>query len=264
MKETRRFVIRKKIFTKTDFLNIGKLFLSEYSSAQQNKNHASLEFRISCTDGTSYESESIELFDDGGILDLKKINTLEITFHNYMLDSYINISVVRGGGYSDALIINGKDQNWVNGVFTRLKEIIDSLKPQDNFLIRHKTALLHITALGIGIFIYFILWLILYRHIEPIKNPSETVKTIRSFFQTYPFFVRSLYWFLYWGMGIPWAPHIRTWLLNLWPNIEFDFGPEHLKVEKLRRIRIAMVFSIAIIPIILSIAYDLVKWFLAK
>ena len=264
MNETRRFDIRQKIFTKIDFLNIGKLFLSEYSSAQKNENHASIAFRVSCADGTSYESETIELFDDGGILDLKRINTLEITFHNYTLESYMNISVVRGGGYSDVLIIRGKDQNWVNGIFTRLKEIIDSLKPQDNFIIRHKTALLHIIAFGTGILIFSILWLIWYRHIEPVKNPSETVKTIRSFFKTHPYFEKSIELFLFWFLGIPWAPYIRSWLLTLWPSIEFDFGPEHLKIEKLRRVRIALVFSIAIIPIVLLIGHDLVKWFFIK
>jgi len=65
-------------------------------------------------------------------------------------------------------------------------------------------------------------------------------------------------------MGIPWASEVRRWLLNLWPEIELDFGPEHLKVEKLRRLRISIVFSIAIIPIILTIVYDIAKSFLIK
>ena len=68
----------------------------------------------------------------------------------------------------------------------------------------------------------------------------------------------------YWLMGIPWAPYIRNWLLNLWPVIEFDFGPEHMKVEKLRRLRISIVFSTAIIPIVIAIGYDLLKYFLTK
>jgi len=264
MKETRRFAIKQKIFTKRDLLNIGELFLSEYSAAKENEERASIEFRISCPDGTSYESESIEFFDNGGVLDRKIINTFEITFHNYSKDNYINITVVRGGGYNDELVVKGENPTWVNGVFNRLKEIIDLLKPQDNFIIRHKTFLLHLISFGVGVFIYFILWLMFYRHIEPIKNPTETIKTIRTFFKAHPFLMFILDWVMFWLLGIPWAPYIRRWLLTLWPNIEFDFGPEHFKVEKKRRMRLAMVFSVAIIPIVLSIGYDLAKLFITK
>lgn len=265
MKETRRLDINKKIFTKTDILNIGKLFLREYTSTKEAENHSSISFQVNCFDGTSYESESIELFDDGGILDLKRINSLEISFQNYTLDRYMNISLVHGGSFNrHNLLVRGNDQDWVNGIFTRLKEIIDSIKPQDNWIIKHKTLILHIIALGVGTILYSVLWLILYQHIEPIKNPSERVKTIRSFFKTYPFLPYLIMWFGIWLMGIGWAILIRRWLLNLWPDIEFDFGPEHMKVEKLRRLRISIVFSTAIIPIVLAIGYDLLKYFLTK
>ncbi len=263
MKETRRLEIKKKIFAKVDILNIGRLFLHEYESARETKNGSSITFEISCVDGTSYESESIELFDEGGIIDLKRINSFEMTFYHYTLDRRMNISAVHGG-YRDYLLVRGCDQNWVNGIFTKLKEIIDSIRPQDNWIIRYRTLVLHIIALGVGRIFYSLLWLILYQHIEPSENPSETVKTIRSFFTTYPYLVYLINWFLIWVMGIPWAYMIRSWLLDLWPGIEFDFGPEHMKVEKLRRLRISMVCTVGIIPIVLAIGYDLLKYFLAK
>jgi len=263
LKETRRFYIKQKIFKKTDFLNIGKIFHKEYNLAQKDNNNSSISFRVDCIDGTSYESESLELFDDGSILDQKKAKFIEISFHNYTLDQYMNISVVHGGGYGDNLIIRGVDSTWVNGIFTRLKEIIDCLKPQDNFLIRHKTALLHIIALSIGKIFFLLISLALdYVHIEPIKNPSEILQKIRLFFATYPYFINLIEWFCSWLMGIGSAYAIRTWLLKLWPDIEFDLGPEHLKIEKLRRMRIAIVFSIGIIPFCISIIYDLVKYYL--
>lgn len=262
MKETRKFEIKNKIFTKKDILNIGEIFLNEYKSAQKAGDHSSIMFKINCVDDTSYESESINLFDNGGILDTKKIDLLEITFHNYMAEKYINISVVSGGYYRNNLLVRGDDENWVRGIFTKLKEIIDSIKPQDNFIIRHKTAVLHVIAFGVGIFLRFLLLSILDINSGYTKYPSETVKIIASFLVAHSYLMFPLDWFTSWVMGISWAPLIRSWLLNFWPSIEFDFGPEHLKVEKLRRIRITMVFSIVIIPIVLEIAYDLVKYFL--
>lgn len=262
MKETRRFEIKKKIFTKADLLNIGILFLNEYKFAQEVGNHSLLTFQIYCSDGTSYESKSIDIFDVGGILDLKRLISLEITFLNYNVGSFINISFIHGGGYRDCFVVRGDDRYWVNGVFTRLREIIDSIKPQDNWVLRHKSLFLHLIALGIGTIINAVLGYILFQHIEPIKNPSRIVETIRSFIDSKPYIRYLINWFITWLMGIPWAPYISNWLLKLWPDIEFDFGPEHMKAEKLRRIRISIVLSIAIIPILVSAGYDLFKYFL--
>lgn len=259
MKETRQIVIKKKIFTKSDILNIGQILLNEYNSAQKKEHHSSVAFKLNCSDGTSYESESYELFENGSIIDIKKINSLEMSFSNYKLESYINFSITHGNEYGNHLIVRGNDRNWVDGLFTRLKEIINSVKPQNHWILKYKTLILHLIALGVGVIIYSILNFLLYRHIQPIKNPSDTVQAIRTFFITNPFFVYLIDWFLRWFMGIPWAISIRSWLLNLWPVIEFDFGPEHMKVEKNRRFRIALIFSSVVIPIFLSILYDIFK-----
>jgi hypothetical protein len=265
MKETRRLYIKKKVFTKSDILNIGQILLSEYQSAQKAKNRSSITFQLNCVDGTSYESESTELFDNGSIIDLKRTGSLEMSFHDYELDRYIIISVTPGGGeYGNHLIVRGDDRNWVDGVFTRSKEIVDSVKPQENWILKYKTLILHVSALGIGIIIYSVFNFVLDGLIEPIEIPSETVKAIQTFFKTYPLFLYLLVWFLKWCMGISLAPYLRGWLLNLWPEIEFDFGPEHMKVEKERRLRILIVFSTVVIPIVLAIGYDIVKSLLMK
>ena len=60
-------------------------------------------------------------------------------------------------------------------------------------------------------------------------------------------------------MGFFGAFYLRNWLLSLWPTIEFDFGPEHLNIEKSRRNRILVFITFAVIPIVLTLGYDLVK-----
>jgi hypothetical protein len=259
MRETRRYNIANRVFTKTDIMNIGKVFLDEYKSAQDAGHHSTVTFRISCTDNTSYESEDMGLFDEGSVVDLKRTISIGIAFDDYKLARGMYITLFNGGGYDDCLAVKGDDQNWVNGVFIKIKEIVDSTKPQDNWIIRHRTFLLHLNALGIGIIVWSVLDFLLDSFVKPIENPSDTVKSMRAFFKTYPLCSVLFVWFLRWLPGIPYAYWIRDWLLKLWPPIEFDFGPEHLKVEKMRRFRISVVVSTIVIPLILAIVYDFVK-----
>jgi len=264
MKETRRLDIKKKVFTKRDILNIGHILLSEYQSAQKAEHYSSIAFQLICDDGTSYESESIELFEDGNIIDLKRTRTLEMHFRDSELDRRIYISVAHGEKYGNYLIVTGKDINWVNGLFTRLQETINSVKPQENWILKHKTLILHVSALGIGTILYSAFWFVLHRHIKPIENPPEILKAMRIFFKTYPLFSYLFDWFMNWAAGIPLALCFRIWLLNLWPDIEFDFGPEHMKIEKTRRLRISIIFFVAVVPIVLAIGHDIVKALLRK
>lgn len=259
MEETRRFNIEKKIFKKSDIKNIGKVFLEEYKNAQEKEHNSSITFRLDCIDNTSYESENIGLLDDGNIIDIKRTRTIEITYHNYELRRYMNISLIHGNSYENTLIVRGQDQNWVNGIFTKIKEIIDSIQPQDNWILKHKTLLLHLNALGIGIIFFAIFNLLILQYIEPIENPSGNVLQLRTFFETYPLFIYLVGGFLKWMVGMSWAPEIRSWVLSLWPLIEFDFGPDHLKIEKMRRLRMSIFLSTAIIPLSVSIVSNIIN-----
>lgn len=259
MKETRRYNIEKRIFIKSDIINIGKVFLKEYEFSKENETNSSISFRLDCIDNTSYESEDIGLFDEENIIDIKRTKNIEISYHDYKLNRFMNLTLVHGKYNNSILIVNGDDQNWVNGIFTKIKELIDSTKPQDNWIIKHKTFLLHLNALGIGIILYAILNILIYQHIEPIKNPSETVLNFRAFFTTYPILLYAFGLLSRWVIGMPVALYLRDGLLSLWPEIEFDFGPEHLKIEKIRRLRISVFIITAVIPIILSVGYELFK-----
>jgi len=262
MKESRRLKIESKVFEKKNILSLAEKLKSEYIEAQKQGDNSSLTYQIACSDNTTYESETLDLFDDEGIIDIKRSTAIEMTYWNHTQDKHINISLVHGGGYSDGAIIRGCNKDWVRGVFTDIKEKFDSIKPQANWILKHKTLLLHLLALGAGVVTYFVIWLIFYRNIEPIENPSEQVKAIRLFFKARPLIAGLLNWFLFWVMGIgTWAFPVWSWLLKLWPTVEFDFGPEHMKLEKQRRIRTILVFSIIIIPTFLAIAYDVAKAF---
>lgn len=263
MKETRRQNIKNKIFVKNNILNIGNIFFQEHEKAKKEGNRSTIIFRLNCVDNTSYESESLSLFEDGNILDIKKASSIEMHFMNYELNSSLDFSIVNGGGYSDFIFVSGEDQNWVNGLFTRLKETIDSVKPQDNWFLRHKTLLRHLAALGIGTIVYLMLYfmfILISSTDHPITTENSFLIAILLFFNKHTF-IQYLYNRIIgpWFVGYFWAPFLLDWLFELWPSIEFDFGPEHLKYEKMRRNRLYLFFIAVILPIIIAVSYDLAK-----
>ena len=261
-KETRRLTVKNKVFTKADVQRLARFFSSEYEavrdSEQSSAHYCALTFQVDCADGTSYESESVELLEDEGPIDIKKTNSLQMTLHT--LDQKVDFSI-REGRYSEgSLIVRGCDKHWVNGTFSTLEDIIDSVKPQDNWILRHRTSSLHLIALGTGSLIFLLLDALVYPHIPPIENPSDSIQALRDYIWATPWFAFLFAWFLRWFMGISvLAFHLRSWLLDLWPQIEFDFGPEHMNLEVARRAKVVAVFSIVIIPIAIAIVPDILN-----
>ena len=161
------------------------------------------------------------------------------------------------GNHDNDLSVRGTEKNWVQGTFTDLQEIIESVKPQDNFILRHKGVILHVISIGIGSLVYLILNFLIYDRIKPIQNPSEFLIGIRDFFRTNLWAYYLLEIFLRWSNGLVFAYYIRKWLVKLWPEIEFDFGPDHMNILKVRRQRIWSVSSLVIIPVLIDIFLNL-------
>lgn len=136
---------------------------------------------------------------------------------------------------------------------------MNALKPQEPWFFRHKTLFLHLLALGVGYAVYTILDILWYRHISPLENPSQNILAIREFLQQNHIFYVLIQAFLFWLQGIFPALWLQEWIFKLWPSVEFDFGPEHQKLEKLRRFRMGLILTVAIAPLLVNLIYDLVS-----
>lgn len=150
------------------------------------------------------------------------------------------------------LTISGTDSDWVTARFTQIKELIDTVKIQESWFIDNIKLITHVAAICFGHIALSIATPILELFITPIENPSESLQITRVFFSNNPLMKGLLYLLLIWISGMSFSLIFRDWLLKLWPKIEFDFGPEHLKIIKLRRIRIYQACTIVIIPVLIS------------
>ena len=253
-REKRSSIICWHVFSKKDIRLLAQFLFTEYEEAQKLSHHSSIVFQLKCQGGISYESDSIQIFDDGGPIDIKKTEVIQMTFYDYSLDQIIDVSIAAGNNDGE-LSIRGTDKNWVQGNFTSLLEIIDSITPQKNIILKNKELLLHLIAIGIGSLFYFINSLLFQDiPIQPINETSIAFLPFIVLLQHNKWLAYFFVLFLIWLIGIfTFAHPIQRWFLDLWPNIEFNFGPEHLNIQKRRRERIWVISTLIIFPFAINI-----------
>lgn len=236
MKETRTINIGRKIFKKEDLKSISKIFRNEYQNSYESGNNTDLKFTYRCIDNITIQNESVKVFDEHGLLDMKKTSNVDFTFYDYTDDKYINLNVTHGDYGSNEIKISGDGETWTRHISNLFEDELEAIKPQSNFF-KHQyiigAVLSCITAGTICFYITKITGIPLFKKNE---TPSEAGWIVSSFYL----------------MGSVIVIPLFTWLIKLWPAIEFDFGPEHMKYEKQKKIRLWIVLSVVIIPIILS------------
>lgn len=229
MVETREKTIKDKVFTKTDIRNIWGIFNSQPREPKTSYfSDPSLEVQIICRDETRYESENDELFSDGDIIDLKRVESISIKYRNFKEDKKITIDLMHGNRtyYNNKLTVKGKDKDWVAGVFSRFETLLSSVKPQQHWFLSYKSLFLLVGT------VFFVIALLSF--FTFIEKTSQYI--IFAVLFTFP--------------GLALFSLFIDWVIQLWPSVEFDFGPEHQKVEKNRRIRLGTFFTIAILPLL--------------
>jgi hypothetical protein len=264
MKETIRKKIDGRVFKKNDIIKLAELVERNYSNDDVDDistDHIArqINYRINCTDNTTYESGSIALLKDEDILDIKKTKSIEFSYSNYKLQKSIKLQLSHSGNEYDNCIISGDDRNWVNGTFSEIIEKINSAEPRDNFIIRHPWLFYIIIAISVGFTvvksILFILGTTYDKAIFGV-NFSALWPNLSSSFINYYIHLCITYFIV---GTLTFALPISRQILKLWPLIEFDFGPEHSKLEKKRRKKLSFWFLLIIGPLIVSVIYDIIK-----
>jgi len=267
MKQTRKIVIKNRVFSLDDLQRIGKVLKKQQDLARKSDHHTDTSFQIEFSDNTSIESDNIDVLSEDFVRRPGRPVQVRFSFHNYTLHRRIEFSLSHGEAeFGNDALISGEEQNWVSENFLALKEAIDSVKPQSFWFRRHPALLLHLIALGIGSLAQFsidILMTALISHtgLEHVIIPLEPNSPWRVFLQSIVPVLYVLLWVWRWLLGLMCGAFgIRAWLLSLWPNIEFGFGAEHLNIEKTQRARLVAVLSLMVIPIVTSVIYDILKF----
>jgi hypothetical protein len=240
MRETRSIDVRKKVFSKDDLRHIWSLLNSQ--KMPERLYLPPLTVQIKCADGIRYESDNGDFLNDGNIVDLKKIKTIDFEYRNLEDDRKISVSLTHGdSSYSNDVTIAGGDADWVAGTFNKFQDILAAVRPQEHWFFKNRGWFFCIEVLAFGWSLFILAHFTIGSRNSVtefiVSNPANAVGNALVF-----------------GVfgAIP-ASLLQTLLLPLWPNVEFFFGPEHFQFESLRRKRLAFFLTVVVLPSLLSL-----------
>lgn len=263
MKETRHLNVERRRFTKSDLLALGAVFLAEAEAARVGKRRHEIELTLHCADGTDYSSEDMSHFADGAEADLKPPKSVGFRFIDYERGRWMDLSLTHGKGYTDGCTVRGSDRDWVQGVFTRVKERLAAAAPSRCWFTDHPTLTYHLLAVGFGSFLDLVIsYWVRAAIARGIIVPPSTERTdgFTVLLSQVPALAIAITWAVRWFLGgIPALP-VREWILRAWPDVELDLGPEHLKLEKMRRQRILAFVMAVLVPLLVAIVYDIARF----
>lgn len=243
MRETKEKKVEDKIFNKENIRSIWSIVNDKFVEsgdllAINTHSRATIMLTIICFDGTKYESDLGDMLADGEMIDLKKVESVNIDYQDYTLSKMVSVTLSQND-YASKFIVKGQDRNWVAGTFGSLDLIFNSVKPQSSWFNKYKIFIMNIMAFLIGFTIYKTLDFVFFHYDKPLFP--------------YPFIL-----IYFWSCGIFISMLLTNLIERLWPSIEFDFGPEHEKLEKNRRNKLGLFISIVIIPFIINLIYGLI------
>lgn len=90
---------------------------------------------------------------------------------------------------------------------------------------------------------------------------NETTLLVRHLVHTNAFTYNFTLYLLGFCFGVFPAFSIRNYFGKLWPYLEFQIGPIHELEESRKRDKIRNLITLIIIPLILAILYDVLKYF---
>ena len=257
MKILKKLKISEVIIKPENIREIAEIVYKEYSQDLEKNQHLSLKFILKSYDNTQYESEDMDIFSDGGIIDSRRIIAIEMEYHNYSKDKRLFIDLEHTTGKwsrGNEVIISGCDEIWANGVLKSIENSVSNWKKQETWPYRYKWPLTIIFAIGIGL-LYLNLLDFIMSYVIVIPPMSPKPQWAIEF--------RSLFIFIYYLTGCMcglWpASYIVDKICKLYPCVEFILGPEHFHIEEKRRAKLYKTISIGVIPLVISIIIELTR-----
>jgi len=258
LRETRRITIADKVFTANDLWRLATILEKQRALAKGTEQHFEVSFSIAFENRITREADSPEILTEEELNASSRPIAVEMSFNNFTLKRSVSIRLMHGNFPSfNTIVVSGSESRWLNRAFSDLQEAIARVAPQKVWLARYQVILTLLIALFMGHSVSALLKLfvdLLVRYSHPVTVAAPTwIHQIFELIAASPVIsiLLSITWRLVLGMS--WgAPALTSWIISLWPSVEFDFGLEHVKVEKSRRKKLAIALSLIVLPLLIS------------
>lgn len=259
-KQSRKLAIRGKIFTLTDLGRLANIFRREFDRAKKSEHQADLTFEVRFENGTAFEGEDVSLFSEDTMAYDSRPTRVECTFVNYTMGRRMSMSLDHGDARdSNQISVRASEDKWLMATFTFLEEALRTVRPQNDWPRRWSFAIILGVSFSIG---SLALWLMQWAALT-IRGPGIPLLDTQPPHSTSVqiALVLVVKWIAALVIGLLFSPWTAQILTRSWPDIEFAFGLPHLHVEEKQRRVLKWVLSVVVIPLLLSVAYDGMKFF---
>jgi hypothetical protein len=252
VKEVRRRPLHHLIISSENLRELVEIIEEQRNTLDPAKTTAP-KYAIDTMDGASYESSSAAIFAPSQIVDTHQIQHVHIDWFSsddMTIAGWIRIDI-RQGDYSGSDIrIESYDRTWVNGVMGRFENMIAHWERQSRWPRWFAWPIALILAYGFGRLALSLLVFVI--------TGSWSLPTPRQQIDQ-----RSLSFITFLGamlFGIFPAAFFLYQFYDLWPSIEFRTGREHEQKYRRRRVWLWGFVVVFIVPILSTLAYDLIRW----
>ena len=258
--ETRQLLIKNKIISFDDVFKLATIAYEEYLKGKGDKDDYHSDFSLSALcDDSGFVSADISLVGENSPLRHKRPVKIEISARGVKPAKWtLEIELNQREGRYSSILITSHDSIWVNGFLSKFQDLISSFTPQNTLVANHLFSFWILTSIGLGYILHPILngLVKLFAYPDPNHIPSQ----IELIFRKVPFL-----WYLFTHLSCVFvalgpAAWVVKPLKDLWPSVELAIGPEHTQIEKKRRNWILGFIGLVIIPIVVSILYDVLKF----
>jgi hypothetical protein len=255
--ENRQILVRNKVLTLANVRAVAKAVAVHLEGIPlQERNKADLTFVARCDDGSSFQSEDIDIFADDSVIAQKRVTHVTLTYSHYPTKARVEVAL-RHGDEDATITVSGRSRIWVAGTLDTLASLLESFAPQTNPYLKHKGLINFILAMGLGSIAIFLVTSL--PTTPPKEEDTQKFAWYASTLSEFPALHYVVKYALTWCAGWPWTSIVTNRFKQLWPSIELQIGPEHLLTEKLRRKLLATAFGIGVVPLLLSVIYDILK-----
>lgn len=191
-----------------------------------------------------------------------KIN-LRVRLYSYKThkSNTIELNIIKGSSAwnTSDYSISSEDESWLTNKKNKIDKVLLSIEPQNIYAKRLKPWIFHFLRLTLGYI--FLLGLVYFLNKSGYKSDGNSNSDIYTFLllkitesNLGKIIVYSL---LSYGSGLFPASLIERKLNKLiedaWPDVEFNFGPQHLRIAQKKRSAISWLVTALIIPSIFLI-----------
>lgn len=243
--------IEDKVFSVDDIMELARILYAAFSASRSN--NKTVTYFLALWDGQSYELVDQNPTQLRQIITSKKVTKINFDFFDFSKENRVAIKIAEGDSWGNKIDIDTKGDAAFNKLRGQIEDWLESVKPQNNLYLKYRSLLAPIVRIYFGVLTIELVYLVVgHIGIKPIEHPTHLELDLRNFLSTYriPVFLALAYL-----EGLPWQWRLFDYLDKLWPPVEFDFGPEHLRQSKSQRKYAGYITTAIVIPVLFQFLF---------